>query len=107
MIYHITARSLRAYRIPFEATRYHSLIVEKRAFPSCLEVIAWTKENEIMGAKASALPGVGRAVPSGVHPDRSRQGDAGELPSSMIKEAIAQLVRKENLDDTQMQAVMH
>ncbi|HNX80916.1 MAG TPA: aminodeoxychorismate/anthranilate synthase component II [Candidatus Omnitrophota bacterium] len=36
---------------PFEATRYHSLLVERESFPSELEVIAWTKEKEIMGLR--------------------------------------------------------
>ena len=36
---------------PFEATRYHSLIVERDSLPSSLEVVAWTPEGEIMGLK--------------------------------------------------------
>jgi anthranilate synthase/aminodeoxychorismate synthase-like glutamine amidotransferase len=36
---------------PFEATRYHSLIVERESLPDSLEVMAWTPENEIMGLK--------------------------------------------------------
>ncbi|GHC48282.1 aminodeoxychorismate/anthranilate synthase component II [Roseibacillus persicicus] len=36
---------------PFEATRYHSLIVKKDTLPECLEVTAWTDEGEIMGLK--------------------------------------------------------
>jgi anthranilate synthase/aminodeoxychorismate synthase-like glutamine amidotransferase len=36
---------------PFEATRYHSLIVERASLPSCLEVSAWTAEGEIMGLR--------------------------------------------------------
>ena len=36
---------------PFEATRYHSLIVEKNSVPSCLEVCAETAEGEIMGLR--------------------------------------------------------
>ena len=36
---------------PFEATRYHSLIVEKRSLPACFEVSAWTAEGEIMGLR--------------------------------------------------------
>ena len=41
---------------PFEATRYHSLIVEKQTVPDCLEVSAWTAEGEIMGLRHKARP---------------------------------------------------
>jgi anthranilate synthase/aminodeoxychorismate synthase-like glutamine amidotransferase len=37
--------------IPFDATRYHSLLVERRTLPDCLEVSAWTAEGEIMGLR--------------------------------------------------------
>jgi len=36
---------------PFEATRYHSLLVEKASLPAELEVSAWTAEGEIMGLR--------------------------------------------------------
>jgi anthranilate synthase component 2 len=36
---------------PFEATRYHSLIVERETLPDTLELVAWTPEGEIMGLK--------------------------------------------------------
>ena len=36
---------------PFEATRYHSLIIKKETLPSCLEISAWTDKNEIMGVR--------------------------------------------------------
>jgi anthranilate synthase component 2 len=36
---------------PFEATRYHSLIVERESLPAVLELVAWTPEGEIMGLK--------------------------------------------------------
>ncbi len=36
---------------PFEATRYHSLIVERETLPDVLEPVAWTPENELMGLK--------------------------------------------------------
>jgi len=36
---------------PFEATRYHSLLVERESFPACLEVSAETAEGEIMGLR--------------------------------------------------------
>jgi len=36
---------------PFEAARYHSLIVGRDSLPDCLEVSAWTEEGEIMGLR--------------------------------------------------------
>jgi anthranilate synthase/aminodeoxychorismate synthase-like glutamine amidotransferase len=36
---------------PFEATRYHSLIVERSSLPDVLELMAWTPEGEIMGLR--------------------------------------------------------
>ena len=36
---------------PFEATRYHSLVVERASLPACLEVSAWTEEGEIMALR--------------------------------------------------------
>jgi len=41
---------------PFEATRYHSLLIEKATLPSCLEITAWTAEEEIMGVRHRDLP---------------------------------------------------
>jgi para-aminobenzoate synthetase component 2 len=41
---------------PFEATRYHSLIVEKNSLPPELEVSAWTREGEIMAIRHKHFP---------------------------------------------------
>ena len=41
---------------PFDATRYHSLLVERASLPECLEVTAWTEEGEIMGMRHRELP---------------------------------------------------
>ncbi|MGB0292531.1 MAG: anthranilate synthase component II [Luteolibacter sp.] len=41
---------------PFEATRYHSLVVKPDTLPECLEVTAWTEEGEIMGLKHAEYP---------------------------------------------------
>lgn len=36
---------------PFEATRYHSLLIRKETLPQCLEITAWTDRDEIMGVR--------------------------------------------------------
>jgi para-aminobenzoate synthetase component 2 len=36
---------------PFEATRYHSLLIRKETLPDCLEITAWTDSDEIMGVR--------------------------------------------------------
>jgi anthranilate synthase/aminodeoxychorismate synthase-like glutamine amidotransferase len=36
---------------PFDATRYHSLLIERSTMPECLEISAWTAEGEIMGVR--------------------------------------------------------
>jgi anthranilate synthase component 2 len=46
---------------PFEATRYHSLVIEQSSLPSCLEITAWTENadgsiDEIMGVRHRELP---------------------------------------------------
>ncbi len=46
---------------PFEATRYHSLVVERASLPDCLEITAWTQHpdgsvDEIMGLRHRSLP---------------------------------------------------
>lgn len=45
---------------PFEATRYHSLVIRKETLPDCLEITAWTDKGEIMGVrhKDAILEGV-------------------------------------------------
>jgi anthranilate synthase component 2 len=43
---------------PFQATRYHSLIVEE-PLPDCLQIIAFTSEGEVMGLRHKEFPVVG------------------------------------------------
>jgi anthranilate synthase/aminodeoxychorismate synthase-like glutamine amidotransferase len=50
-VHHDGRTIFRALPEPFEATRYHSLIVEQSSLPDCLEVSAWTAEAEIMGLR--------------------------------------------------------
>ena len=41
---------------PFEATRYHSLVIERETLPDVLEITAWTEDGEIMGVRHKTLP---------------------------------------------------
>ena len=41
---------------PFNATRYHSLVAKRDTIPDCLEVSAWTAEDEVMGLRHKDLP---------------------------------------------------
>jgi anthranilate synthase component II len=56
MIRHDQRTIFRNLPNPFEATRYHSLIVRRETLPSCLEVSAETAEGEIMGLRHRTLP---------------------------------------------------
>jgi anthranilate synthase component II len=55
-IWHSSQGVFRGLGNPFEATRYHSLIIEKESLPDCLEITAWTQTDtgeidEIMGVR--------------------------------------------------------
>jgi para-aminobenzoate synthetase component II len=41
---------------PFEATRYHSLVIHPDTVPADLDVVAWTDEGEIMGVRHKRFP---------------------------------------------------
>lgn len=55
-IHHDRKTIFRGLPNPFEATRYHSLLVERAGLPDCLEVSAQTEEGEIMGLRHRAFP---------------------------------------------------
>lgn len=56
LIYHNQKTIFKQLENPFIATRYHSLLVEKKSLPPVLEVTAWTKQGEIMGLKHKHHP---------------------------------------------------
>lgn len=55
-IYHNSSSIFKGLSNPFEATRYHSLIVEKKSLPDVFQITAWTKDNEIMGIAHKKFP---------------------------------------------------
>ena len=61
MMHHRGEGVFRGLPQPFEATRYHSLVLQKDEIPACLEVTAWTETpdgelEEVMGLKHASLP---------------------------------------------------
>jgi len=61
LIHHAGKGVFAGLPVPFEATRYHSLVVEQASLPDCLEVTAWTEHadgslDEIMGLRHRSLP---------------------------------------------------
>lgn len=55
-IFHDGRSLFRGLPDPFPATRYHSLLVERRTLPACLQISAWTREGEIMGLRHRRYP---------------------------------------------------
>ncbi len=55
MIHHDGKTIFQNIENPFEATRYHSLVIEKESMPDCLEISAWTDDGEIMGVRHKSL----------------------------------------------------
>jgi anthranilate synthase/aminodeoxychorismate synthase-like glutamine amidotransferase len=58
MIRHNQKEIFRGVEDPFEATRYHSLVVDRETIPACLEITAWTadEDREIMGVRHKQFP---------------------------------------------------
>lgn len=59
-MHHSNSGVFRGLTNPFEATRYHSLVIEQQSLPDCLEVTAWTQNedgsiDEIMGVRHREL----------------------------------------------------
>jgi len=55
-IYHNGKGVFKGISNPFEATRYHSLLVERKTFPKVLNITAETKDKEIMGLQHKTYP---------------------------------------------------
>ena len=60
MIHHVDSGLFKGLSNPYEATRYHSLVVAQDSLPDCLEVTAWTQNedgsmDEIMGIRHKTL----------------------------------------------------
>jgi anthranilate synthase component II len=81
-VYHNGKTIFKSIPDPFEATRYHSLLVEKKSLPRELEIIAWTKAGEIMGLKHKALPVWGVQF----HPESILTKSGKDILSNFLKQ---------------------
>ena len=86
MIHHTDKGVFSGLPTPFEATRYHSLVIEKTSVPDCLEITAWTETedgqlDEIMGVRHREL------VVEGVqfHPESILTAHGHELLRNFLK----------------------
>ncbi|MCB1099138.1 MAG: aminodeoxychorismate/anthranilate synthase component II, partial [Verrucomicrobiae bacterium] len=66
---------------PFEATRYHSLLVKRDTVPDCLEITAETAEKEIMGLRHRELPIFGVQF----HPESILTGEGKKLLKNFLE----------------------
>ena len=55
-VYHDGKGCYRGVPQPFEATRYHSLLVDRASLPECFQIVSETKQGEIMGIRHKDLP---------------------------------------------------
>ena len=83
-IYHDGKKIYQGLQQPFEATRYHSLLVERESLPDCFEIVAETKEGEIMGIRHKALPIEGVQF----HPESILTQEGNKLLANFIKGAV-------------------
>ncbi len=84
MIFHDGKGVFESLQLPFEATRYHSLIVDPDTLPDCFEVSAWTDTDEIMGVRHKDM---GEHVLEGVqfHPESILTAEGMRLLGNFIK----------------------
>ena len=82
-IHHTGKEIFKGLPNPFDATRYHSLLVRRERLPSVLAVTAWTKEGEIMGLRHRKLPVWGVQF----HPESILTKPGKELLRNFLAEA--------------------
>ncbi|MEK7734967.1 MAG: aminodeoxychorismate/anthranilate synthase component II [Pseudomonadota bacterium] len=86
MIHHKDRGVFKGLPSPFEATRYHSLVIERESLPDCLEITAWTEDGEIMGVRHKTLPVEGVQF----HPESILTQHGHDLLSNFLKTPLPQ-----------------
>lgn len=54
-VHHANSGVFRDLPTPYTCTRYHSLAIERESLPDCLDITAWTDDDEIMGVRHKTL----------------------------------------------------
>ncbi|WP_323751545.1 aminodeoxychorismate/anthranilate synthase component II [Marinobacter sp.] len=85
-VYHQDTGVFRGLNNPLQATRYHSLVIDQNTLPDCLEVTAWTRNEdgsieEIMGVRHKTLPIEGVQF----HPESIMTEQGHELLRNFLK----------------------
>lgn len=80
-VHHDGTGLYRNFSGPFEAVRYHSLLVEPENFPCCLQVSAWTAEGEIMGIRHRDYPVEGVQF----HPESILTAQGNEIITNFLR----------------------
>lgn len=88
-VYHEDKGVFKDLNKPFIATRYHSLVIDKNTLPDCLEVTAWTQNEdgsmeEIMGVQHKTLPIQGVQF----HPESILTQHGHDLLNNFLKIAV-------------------
>ena len=84
-VHHSGEGVFRGLPTPYDATRYHSLAIERASCPDELEVTAWTEDGEIMGVRHRSLPVEGVQF----HPESILTPEGSRLLSNFLEMAKA------------------
>ena len=112
MIYHDGKTIFAGLDSPFEAGRYHSLAVKAKDLPECLEISAYTRDNEIMGLRHKTLKVEGVQF----HPESilTKQGKKilknfieGSVEQYLFKDILNNVVNKKDLTNSEAIAAMN
>jgi len=85
MIYHDGKTIFRGLPRPFEATRYHSLVIRRETLPDCLELSAETDDGVVMGVRHRELPIEGVQF----HPESILTHEGKKLLANFLSQAPA------------------
>jgi anthranilate synthase component 2 len=89
-VFHTASGVFEGFDSPFVATRYHSLVIEKDSLPDCLEVTAWTENedgemDEIMGVRHRELQIEGVQF----HPESILTDNGHALLRNFLQQAVS------------------